>query len=110
MKWCKDLYLGEGIAPDAKKIIRKIKNKKFIPDVYVITFASNPQNLLDIIPSWELVQKGYPKEHIRIIGLADGKKEAFELVRQIVDETYQVTGDVKVRQYLKSKWRDEQWA
>ncbi len=30
--------------------------------IYVITLASNTQNLLDIIPSYELMQKGYPKK------------------------------------------------
>lgn len=110
MKWYKDLFLGETIAPDAKKIIKRIKNKKLTPDVYVIAFASNPQNLLDIIPSWELLQKGYPKEQVHIIGLAMGKPEAMELVRKIVDITYQTTGNVNVKLYLKSKRRDEAWA
>ena len=107
MKWYKDLFLGETVAPDVKKYIKRITNSQLTPNVYVIAFASNPLNLLDIIPSWELIQKGYPNEQIRIIGLANGKKEAIELVRQIVDETYQVTGDVKVKEYLKSKWREE---
>ena len=106
MKWYKDLFLGETIAPDAKKIIKKIKNKKITPNVYVIAFASNTQNLMDIIPSSELLQKGYPKEQLRVIGLANGKKEAVELVRRIVDEVYQATGEVKVKEYLKSKWRE----
>ncbi len=98
--------MGEKLAPDAKKIINKIRNKKLTPDVYVISLASNSENLLDIIPSIELLQKGYPKEQVRIIGLAMGKNEAVELVRKIVDETYQATGNVKVEEYLKSKWRE----
>lgn len=109
MKWYKDLYLGEMIAADAKNIIKKIKNKKLVPGVYVIAVASNPANLMDVIPGWELLQKGYPKEDIRIIGLASGKTEAMEVVRQIIDETYRMTGDVKVRQYLKEKWRESLW-
>lgn len=110
MKWYNNLYLGESIMPKQKKIVNRIKKCQPTPNVYVIAFPSNPENLLDIIPSWELLQKGYPKENIRVIGLAEGKAETVELVRKIVDETYQVTGDVKVKQYLKNKWREEAWA
>ena len=106
MKWYKDLFLGERIAPDVKKIIRQINSKKLTPNVYVIAFSSNSQNLLDIIPTSNLLQHGYPKEDIRVIGLALGITEAKELVRQIVDETYQNNGNVDVKQYLKSKWGD----
>ena len=106
MKWYKNLYLGEGVAPNARKIINRIKNNKPTLDVYVIALASNPKNQLDLIPSWELLQKGYPKDHVRIIGLAQGKQEALQLVTSLVDEIYQKTGGVNVIGYLKSEWRD----
>lgn len=109
MKWYKDLYLGELVTSDAKNVIRKIKHNKFVPGVYVIAYRLDSLNLLDIIPAWELIQVSYPKDTIRVIGLAFGKTEALDLVREIVDETYQVTGSVDVKQYLKGKWRDEQW-
>ena len=107
MKWYKNLYLGETIAPKARQIVNKIKKKKLTPDVYVIALASNPLNQLDVIPAWELLQPGYPKEHICIIGLAQGKKEALSLVTTIVDEAYQNTGDVKITDYLRCKWREQ---
>ena len=107
MKWYKDLYLGESLAQSATKVIRHIKSGKFLPDVYVVSFASNPENLLDIIPSRELLQPAYPKEGLRIIGVARGKKEAIRLVQQIVEEVYTQTGDVQIRQYLKDKWREK---
>lgn len=106
MKWYKNLFLGEKIAPKARQIVNKIKKRKLTPDVYVIAFASNPLNQLDVIATWELLQPGYPKEQIRVIGLAQGKKEALELVTMIVDEVYQNTGDVKIADYLRSKWRE----
>ena len=73
--------------------------------IYVIAFASNSQNLLDIIPAWELMQKSYPKKQMKIIGLAKGYEDALELVRTIIDETYQNTGDVDVWKYLKEERR-----
>jgi hypothetical protein len=76
-----------------------------IVNLYVIAFAANRQNLLDIIPSWVLVQKKYPKKEIKVIGLAKGYKEALELTRRIIDETYQNTGSVDVWSYLKEERR-----
>ena len=107
MKWYKNLYLGEEIAPKARKIINKIKKNKPTIDVYVIALASNPKNQLDIIPSWELLQKGYPTDCVRVIGLAQGKKEALQLVTSLVDEVYQKTGDVKILEYLQNEWREQ---
>ena len=106
MKWYKNLYLGEGIIPKAQQTINKIKNNKPTIDVYVIAFAANPQDQLDLIPSWELLQKGYPTESLRIVGLAKGKREALQLVTTIADEVYQRTGDVKIVEYLKAEWRE----
>lgn len=107
MKWYKNLYLGEGIAPNARQIINRIKKNKPTFDVYVITLGLSVDKQLEIVPSFELLQKGYPAKELRVIGLAQGKKEALELVTSIVDEAYQKTGDVNVLEYLKSEWREQ---
>ena len=102
MKWYHDLYVGDSIADRANRIKWKINHNAGTVSVYVIAFASNSKNLLDIIPAWELMQKSYPfKKNMQIIGLAKGYAEALELVRDIIDETYRNTGDVDVRAYLR---------
>jgi hypothetical protein len=105
MKWYHDLYVGDSIANKANRIKWKINHNAGTVSVYVITFASNSENLLDIIPSWELMQKSYPKREIKVIGLAKGYDEALEVVKRIVDETYQHTGGVDVWAYLKEERR-----
>lgn len=106
MKWYKNLYFGESISPKAHQIMNKIEKNKFTPDVYLVALASNPKNQLDIIPSWELMQSGYPKEQVQVIGLAKGKKEAVALVTSIVEEVYTETKDANIRHYLENKWRE----
>ena len=109
MKWYEDLYVSDSIADKANRIKWKINHHAGTISVYVIAFASNPQNLLDIIPAWELMQKSYSgKKEMRIIGLAKGYGEATELVRQIIEEVYQNTGDVDVRAYFRNKERRRQ--
>ncbi len=107
MKWYKNLYVGEGIGPKLHKTINRIKKNKPTIDVFLITLASNRENQLDIVPSWELLQKAYPKEQLWIIGLAKGKKEALGLVTSIVQEVYEKTLDVQILEYLKSEWEEQ---
>lgn len=104
MKWYDNLYVSESIK-DAGKIKWRIMHNAGTIDIYVITFASNSQNLLDIIPSWNLMQKSYPKKELKVIGLAKGYGEALELTRQIIEETYDETGNVNIRDYLKESRR-----
>lgn len=101
MKWYRNLYAGDSVAGKIERIKWKINHNAGTVSVYVIAFPSNQNNLLDIIPSWELMQKAYPKKHMTVIGLAKGYGEALELVRRIVDDTYQNTGTVDVKAYLR---------
>ena len=61
MDWYKEFYAGEGVAGKRMRIKWKILCHAGMAGVYVITLSSNPKNLLDIIPSWELMQDDYPK-------------------------------------------------
>ena len=101
MEWYRNLYASDSIAGKVNRIKWKINHNAGMVSVYVIAFPSNPNNLLDIIPARELMQKSYPKRNMIIIGLAKGYQDAMELVRRIIDETYQNTGTVDVRSYLK---------
>ena len=92
MIWYKDLYVGESIVHKTKKVKWKIMHNAGQIGIYVITLASNTQNLLDIIPSYELMQKGYPKKDMVVVGLAKG-----------YDEVYHSTGTFAVRAYLAEK-------
>lgn len=107
MRWYRKLYVSEAIGDKAGRIKWKINHNAGTVSAYVIAFASNPDNLLDIIPAWQLMQKGYPKKDLKIIGLAKGYDDAIALVQQIVEETYANTGDVDVWSYLKEERRRE---
>lgn len=103
MKWYDNLYIGESIRGKEKRIRWKLEHNKITLSIYVITLASNPNNLLDMIPSKDLLQKSYPKQHLKIIGLAKGYEEGIDLICQIIQETYEKTGNTDVYSYLKEK-------
>ena len=103
MKWDENLYVGESIRHKVDKVKWKIRHNAGQIDIYVIAIASNPKNLLDIIPAQELMQKSYPKKDMYVIGLAHGMEEAHEIVTQIIDEVYQATGGFLIMPYLQTK-------
>lgn len=103
MTWHDDLYVGESIIHKTNKIKWKICHNAGQLNIYVITLASNGSNLLDIIPAKELLQKGYPKHDLYIVGLAKGYEEAVEVAVSIVDLVYQKTGGFAIRSYLMEK-------
>ena len=103
MKWYRNLYVSDSIGDKANRIKWKINHNAGTISVYVIAFASNSQNLLDIIPAQELLQKAYPKNQLYVVGLAKGYEEAIETAAKIVLEVYKNTGSFAVREYLKCK-------
>ncbi len=103
MVWHDNLYVGRSILHKTKKIKRSICHNAGGSNIYVITLASNEQNLLDIIPAWELRQKGYPKSRLYIVGLAGGYQEAVETAAAIIEEVYRRTGGFAVSCYLREK-------
>ena len=107
MKFLQELYLGEKIAPKIDQIVKKIMDSKAVPNLYLIAMASHPDNMLDLIPYWEVLQNGYPKEHIRVVGLANGKKDAIGLMQFIVEESLEQTGSADIRIYLEEKWEGQ---
>ena len=107
MEWYENLYAGKSVLPKKQKVKWKIVHHAGQLRVYVITLASNEKNLLDIIPSRELLQKYYPKKDLYIIGLAGNYKEAVELACQIVSEVYQKTGGFDVRSYIRKRGKQD---
>ena len=103
MEWYQELYTGESIQGKTEIIKWKVIHNAGQLQIYVIALASNPKNLFDIIPAWELMQKHYPKQKLMIIGLAWGWNEAVDVVKQIVTEVYENTGGFDIRNYLSSK-------
>ena len=58
LKWREDYYVGEGIK-DAAKARKRIDAGRMVFGVYLVTLSENPGNLLEIVPSYMLIQKSY---------------------------------------------------
>lgn len=100
VNWYKNLYIGDTAKKKQKKWMHRIEKRKAAPGIWLLTLPSNPQNNLDVIPADLLLQTAVRKNCPLIVGLAVSREEAIELVETIAAETYQETGEVKIREWL----------
>lgn len=103
LKWYPELYAGEGAGVRQKKIIHKLNQNAGMLDIYLITLAVNPANLLEIISSAYLQQKAVRRNLPLIVGIAKGYDEAVQVTVSIIEEVYKATGAFDVRGYLAEK-------
>lgn len=100
IQWTSRLYVGEGLKKKKDKVIASINNRRITYDIYCIAFASQPDNLFDIMNANELLFPHYQKSDIKIVGLAKGRDEATTLVQDMLMEVYKNTEEFCVRDYF----------
>ena len=97
------LYLSEEVKDKEKKIIRAIKRRKLQLNITVIALPANPNNVLDLYDSKELLQPYYKNAEIHVIGLAGDMDDAKQLVCQIVEEIAQNAGTDYIKEYFERR-------
>lgn len=101
--WNDNLRSTESVKSNIAGIKRRLRWRKTTSVLnYCIALASNEENLFDIYNMGELLFRYYRDSDvdIHIVGLARTKDEAFELVRDIVQDVYTATGGFDVRKYF----------
>ncbi len=98
--WSSRILVGEKLEKKKEKVMASINNREAAFGVYCVAFASNPQNLFDILEANELLYPHYKKANIHIVGLAKGWEEAIDLVQKMLLEVYHNTGEFDVRNYF----------
>ncbi len=95
------IYYSDNIKEKRRgKLQRKLEMGKSPRDVYCIASPTNPQTLFDIIPAKELVKRYYEGAEVKVAGIAKGKDEAEELVRQLVETMYAATSGFDAKSFF----------
>ena len=100
MKYYHNLYLSDELKEKKEGIIYKLEHDKIQLNKYVLVLAENANNNLEFYDTALLLQRGWKKRRLLVVGIADGFEEALYLVEKIAQEVYDVTGDMKIRKYL----------
>lgn len=101
MRWAVNLYATEKTKKKLPRIMQKLRKRIPQPGIWLITLASNEQNLLDIFHSPYCLQPGFAGLDSEIVGVAESEEAAKELVVQIVQELYEATGGFDVRAFFE---------
>ncbi len=100
-EWYEHMFFGEKASRHRFDILERIRRKKGLRGIYVIVPASNPGNILDIIPAAELAKAQYEEgRDLLVVGVARGYDEALETAGRIVGQLYRTTGTFELERML----------
>lgn len=102
MRWWKHLYMGRKAMGNRPKVLMGIREGKKMPDTYVITLPESGNHIFDIRPVMLLTEEERQGNCLMILGVASGYGEAREVVRDMVDDMYRLTGSFDWGEYMKS--------
>ena len=106
MRLYKDLYIGEKVEDKIERIKWNVEHNAGLLSIYLITLPSNGENLMDIIPATDLLQRAYPKRELFIIGIEKGYTQAAYMAAAIVSDVYTRTGTLNVKQFILQQEAD----
>lgn len=99
MKFYKNLYVGDTVK-NPEKVKWKLKHRAGQMNIYVIAFAEGSDQL-EFYHCAFLKQKYYRKHAPYIIGIANGREEAVEIVERIAMECFKAGRGGNLKDYLR---------
>lgn len=100
IEWYPDLYVDQKTEKKIKKIMARIEKGKPALNIYAICIPTNPNNLFDIINVNELLFRYYKRKTVRIVGLASGKDSAVHVLKDMIDDMLEKSGDLKPKEFF----------
>lgn len=101
LKWYSGLYVGEQARRRINRIQKKIEHGRHMPDVWLISLASNGRDQLDIFDARDLLQPAFRARCPMIVGVAYDRYEAIQLVVRMAEEAYAERQDGNIRAWLE---------
>ena len=103
MNYYEHLYMGEKAKERRYGILQGLRERRLLPEVYVIMPPLNGNNILDIYPAYMLLLGKYREQEFKILGIAEGYQEALELSGTIINEMYKKTGGFCLEEFLAER-------
>lgn len=95
------MYIGDGIKEKKlDKIKKRLIDKPLLANVYILTFAGNPEDQLEFFDARQMVQRYYQEHVTEVIGIAKDYDDALLLIERITRECMRDRGDCKLKEYL----------
>lgn len=101
IKFSDRLFLGTRAEERETEIRRALRKGAWFPGLFLITYPLNEAEQLDIIEAKYLRNDIILRTLPPVVGLAVGKREAYEVIAQIASDTFQATGSCDMKTYLR---------
>ena len=105
MKFADNLYAGKVAGPLKEKIKIDLNNNIFKEGYYILALSEQESDLLEMIQVETFDKPVYRKynniDNLRVVGLAVTKKEAQQLMVDIVMDIHKKTGGYDVKKYFR---------
>ena len=101
-----DLYVSECWQEKKEKIIKKLRQNRLQPQVYVIALSQGEQNHLEFFSSMLLKQRVYKNTGLFVVGIASGYDEALSITAEIADHVYRETGGADIRRFILDRQKE----
>ena len=106
IKFYCDLYVSECWREKKNKIIKKLKENRITPQVYIVALSQGDQNELEFFSSILLKQHVFDNAEVFVVGIANGYDEALFMVRDITKQIYTETGTADLRKYILERQKE----
>ncbi|WMI81346.1 hypothetical protein [Anaerotignum sp. MB30-C6] len=84
MRLAQELFVAENVT-DLETVVYALKRNIPMPRLYCILFISE-KNCYEIVSSWELCRGRFQSKNGVVVGVANGKREAFDLIAYMIEE------------------------
>lgn len=101
-----DLYTGLGLKKKKARILKRIKQNKIQPFLYLITLAKGEQNHLEFFSASLLKQQVFNPSPLFLVGIAESYEEAMYLVEEITQNVVTQTGGTDIRSYILNRQKN----
>ncbi|MBQ1547029.1 MAG: hypothetical protein IIZ61_01415 [Lachnospiraceae bacterium] len=100
IRWSDKLYKGKGVPP-LHEVNWNIRHNAGMAEIYYIVLSQRKDELLEIYPSYVMMQPHLKEKDFYAVGIARGYTYALKLTRDIIDDVYQSTGTFDVEEFFK---------
>lgn len=95
--FCEDVRVLEKDRRKKQKMLRALRSRNpRLLTGYCVT--DDAGETLEVVPAWNLLQPDYPP--VRVIGIAESRSDALDLLTELIQELYTETGGFHTRRYF----------
>lgn len=96
------IRIAESIRHKADVILEAVRNGETCKNIiwYAVTTSNEEDSLMYVLNGLEFRQPFYHRGNLRLLGIAGSRKEAYEIVLNLVQEGYNTDNIHQMKQYL----------